>query len=214
MRSATTEAPGWFTGAGGTNGCDSGGRGRDRKTQKEKEVTCEECATPRFGNRVGAHLWSRSDQHRRHRHHDCADHCGGVRHRYSRWKDEAHFAAWLGLTPSRDISGGKVVRQQSRKVKNRVATALRTAAQTLLRSDSYLGARYRFLRTRLGAPKAIKAMARYLACLVYRLFTHGQAWVDRGAAQFEDRRQQRELAALQNKAAANGFKLVSLNNPT
>jgi hypothetical protein len=133
---------------------------------------------------------------------------------YSRWKDEAHFAAWLGLTPSRDISGGKVVRQQSRKVKNRVATALRTAAQTLLRSDSYLGARYRFLRTRLGAPKAIKAMARYLACLVYRLFTHGQAWVDRGAAQFEGRRQQRELAALQNKAAANGFKLVSLNNPT
>ena len=133
---------------------------------------------------------------------------------YSRWKDEAHFASWLGLSPSRDISGGKVVKQRSRKVKNRVATALRTAAQTLLRSDSYLGARYRFLRTRLGAPKAIKAMARYLACLVYRLFIHGQAWVDRGAAQFEDRRQQRELAALQYKAAANGFKLVSLSNPT
>ena len=34
---------------------------------------------------------------------------------------------------------------------------------TLLRSQSYLGAQYRRLRTRLGAPKAITAMARKLA---------------------------------------------------
>jgi transposase len=85
---------------------------------------------------------------------------------FSPWKSEAHFASWLGLTPSRDISGGKVIRQESRKVKNPVAAALRMAASSLLRSESYLGARYRSLRTRLGAPKAIKAMARYLACLV------------------------------------------------
>jgi hypothetical protein len=37
------------------------------------------------------------------------------------------------------------------------------AANALLRSDSYLGARYRSLRTRLGSPKAIKAMARLRA---------------------------------------------------
>lgn len=129
---------------------------------------------------------------------------------FSRWKDEAHFSSWLGLSPSRDISGGKVLKQGTLKVKNRVATALRTAANTLLRSDSYLGARFRSLRTRRGAPKAIKAMARYLACLIYRMFTHGQAWVDRGAQEFENQRAQRELLALQRKAAAHGFKLVNL----
>lgn len=129
---------------------------------------------------------------------------------FSRWKDEAHFSSWLGLSPSRDISGGKVLKQGTLKVKNRVATALRTAANTLLRSDSYLGARFRSLRTRRGAPKAIKAMARYLACLIYRMFTHGQAWVDRGAQEFEKSRAQRELSALQGKAAAHGFKLVNL----
>lgn len=128
---------------------------------------------------------------------------------FSRWKNEAHFTSWLGLTPSRDISGGKVIQQESRMVKNRVATALRMAATTLLRSNSYLGARYRSLRARLGPPKAIKAMARYLACLVYRLFTKGQAWVDRGAREFENRRAQRELSSLQRKAAALGFQLVS-----
>ena len=129
---------------------------------------------------------------------------------FSRWEDEFHFSSWLGLSPSRDISGGKVLKQGTLKVKNRVATALRTAANTLLRSDSYLGARFRSLRTRRGAPKAIKAMARYLACLIYRMFTRGQAWVDRGAQEFENKRAQRELSALQRKAAAHGFKLVNL----
>jgi transposase len=129
---------------------------------------------------------------------------------FSRWSNEAHFSSWLGLSPSRDISGGKVLKQGSHKVKNRVATALRTAANTLLHSDSYLGARFRALQTRRGAPKAIKAMASYLACLIYRMFTRGQAWVDRGAQEFENRRAQRELSSLQRKAAAHGFKLVNL----
>ena len=129
---------------------------------------------------------------------------------FSRWKDELHFSSWLGLSPSRAVSGGKVLKQGTRKIKNRVAAALRTAASTLLHSDSYLGARFRSLRTRRGAPKAIKAMARYLACLIYRMFTHGQAWVDRGAQEFENKRAQRELSALRRKAAAHGFKLVNL----
>jgi transposase len=36
---------------------------------------------------------------------------------FSRWQDEAHFASWLGLSPSRDISGGKVLKQGTLKVK-------------------------------------------------------------------------------------------------
>jgi transposase len=121
---------------------------------------------------------------------------------------EYHFASWLGLTPRRDVSGGKVIRHTRAKSRNRVAGVLRMAANALLRSDSYLGARYRHLRTRLGSPKAIKAMARYLACIIYRLFTKGQAWVDRGAEQFERNRQTRDLARLEAQAGSRGFRLV------
>jgi len=128
---------------------------------------------------------------------------------YSRWKNESHFTSWLGLTPSRDISGGKIVKQESRKIKNPVAIMLRMAASSLIRSESYLGARYRSLRTRLGAGKAIKAMARYLACLVYRMFMHGQDWVDRGTQEFESKRTQRELSSLQRKAANLGYRIVA-----
>jgi len=119
------------------------------------------------------------------------------------------FASWLNLSPKRDISGGKVIRHRREKTSNRVAAVLRMGASTLLRSDSYLGARYRNLRARLGAPKAVKAMARYLACLIYRLLTQGQEWIDRGAERFELQRQQRELSALQRRANSLGFQLVA-----
>ena len=124
---------------------------------------------------------------------------------------ENHFASWLGLTPSKDISGGKVIGTGKRKVQNRVAMAFRMAATTLLNSKTYLGSRYRHLRKQLPSyAAAIKAMARYLAVLVYRLLTCGQAWVDRGAAQYDQRRSEWELASLTSKARAKGFHLVPI----
>jgi len=126
----------------------------------------------------------------------------------SAFPSEGHFASWLELAPRRDISGGKVIKQKTRESKNKVANALRMAAESLSRSDSYLGARYRRLRGRLGGKKAVKAMARYLACLAYRLLTKGQAYVDRGAAYFESRRTEREIVALQRKATELGMQLV------
>jgi transposase len=129
----------------------------------------------------------------------------------SRFQDEKHFTSWMGLAPSQDISGGKIVGRGKKKVKNRVAVVLRTAATTLLKSDSHLGARYRHLRRQLPTFKAaVKAMARYLAVLIYRLLTQGEAWVDRGAAQFERRRTERELSSLHSKAKAKGFTLVPI----
>jgi transposase len=129
----------------------------------------------------------------------------------SRFQDEQHFTSWMGLAPSKDSSGGKAVGPGKKKVKNRVAVVLRTAATSLLQSDSHLGARYRHLRRQLPTFKAaVKAMARYLAVLVYRLLTKGEAWVDRGAAQFERRQTERELSSLQSKAKAKGFTLVPM----
>jgi transposase len=133
----------------------------------------------------------------------------------SGFKTEGHFASWLGLTPSKDISGGKTIGSGKRKVQNRVAMALRMAATTLLNSKTYLGGRYRYLRKRLPShAAAIKAMARYLAVLVYRLLTHGQAWVDHGAAKFEQRRATLEMASLHSRALAKGFKLVPITEGT
>jgi hypothetical protein len=127
----------------------------------------------------------------------------------SRFQDEGHLASWMGLSPSKDITGGKVVGRGKKKVNNRAAVMLRTAATTLLESDTHLGARYRHLRRQLPTHKAaVKAMARYLAVLIYRLLTRGEAWMDRGAAQFEMRRSERDLASLRSKAKAKGYTLI------
>jgi len=127
---------------------------------------------------------------------------------FSAFPDEHHFASWLTLAPQHDISGGKVIRHIPAAGGQRVANALRMATQSLSRSNSYLGARYRRLRSRMEGPVAVKAMARYLACLVYRMVTKGQAYVDRGAAHYEAKRQERERIALQRRATTLGLKLV------
>jgi len=123
----------------------------------------------------------------------------------NKWPTEAHFASWLGLCPDNKITGGKVYRRGSRQVENRAATALRMAATSLWRSKTYLGAKFKRLRTKLGAPKAITAMAHTLARLVYRMLKYGQQYVDKGMAFYEERYQQQQIKWIQKKAKDLGF---------
>jgi len=126
----------------------------------------------------------------------------------SRWKTEAHFSSWLGLCPNNSTSGDKVLGRGTRHVVNRAATALRMAAVTLMRSRTYLGAQYRRLRTKLGAPKAITAMAHRLARLVYRMLKYGQQYVDKGAEYYEHRYRRQQIEFLRKKAAKLGLKIT------
>jgi len=126
----------------------------------------------------------------------------------SRWKTEAHFASWLGLCPDNRISGDKVLARGTRHVLNRAANALRLGASTLLKSQTYLGAQYRRLRSKLGAPKAITAMAHRIARLVYRMLKYGQHYVDKGAEYYEQRNRQQQIEFLRKKAARLGLQLA------
>jgi hypothetical protein len=121
---------------------------------------------------------------------------------------EKHFANWLGLCPTNETSGGKVLKRRTPKVVNRAKVAFRQAASTLLQSKSYLGAQYRRLRTRLGAPKAITAMARKLACLFYRLLTKGQQYVDKGAQYYESRHREQQIRSVLKRARQLGLQVI------
>jgi len=126
----------------------------------------------------------------------------------SAFPSEKRFASWLGLCPTNEQSGGRILNRRTRKVVNRATVAFRNAALTLLRSQSYLGAQYRRLRTRLGAPKAITAMARKLACLFYRLIKHGQQYVDKGTEYYEARYREQQIRSLAKRAQKLGLQLV------
>jgi transposase len=126
----------------------------------------------------------------------------------SRWKTEKNFASWLGLCPDNQVSGGKVLKRGTRQVVNRAATALRLAAWSLIRSKSALGANFRRLRSRLGAPKAITAMAHKLARLVYRMLKFGTDYIDKGMDAYESRHRQQKMKWLTKQAAALNLQLV------
>ena len=91
----------------------------------------------------------------------------------SRWETENHFVSWLRLCPDNRISGDKIIGQGRLRTNNRATIAFKLAASSLRTNHTYLGAQFRRLRTKLGAPAAVKAMGAKLARLVYRMLRYG-----------------------------------------
>ena len=128
----------------------------------------------------------------------------------SRFEDGSALASWLGLCPDNRISGGKVLSVKTRKVKNRAATALRMAAQSLHHSQSFLGHFYRRMRAKLGAPKAITATAHKLARIIYHMVTTGHAYDETICAHNEVQNRQRLEARLRKQARELGLQVVAV----
>lgn len=132
----------------------------------------------------------------------------------SRFPTVKHFTSWLGLCPGSRVTGGKVKSSKTRTVVNRAANAFRMAAQTLCRSNSALGAYYRRMLSRMGAPKAITATAHKLARIFYRLWTSGDRYSDPGIDAYEQQYRDRMLKNLKKKALALGLELIPISNAT
>lgn len=129
----------------------------------------------------------------------------------SKFRSAAAFSSWMGLCPDREISGGKVLRTGMRRVKNRLALALRMAAQSLQGSQSALGAYYRRMRAKLGAPKAITATAHKLARILYHMLTTRQPYEESVFSTCEAHYRQRAEAQLKRQAHALGYSLIPVS---
>jgi hypothetical protein len=127
-----------------------------------------------------------------------------------KWQTENHFVSWLRLCPDNRISGNKVIGKGRLPTNNPISIALKMAASTLRESKTYLGAQFRRLRTRLGAPIAIKAMAAKLARLVYRMLRYGMKYVDQGAAFYELRHRELQIKRLKSKAEKLGYRVTPI----
>ena len=129
---------------------------------------------------------------------------------FSRFPSGPELASWLGLCSDNRVSGGKVLSVKTRKVKNRAATALRMAALSLYRSQSFLGHFYRRMRAKLGAPKAITATAHKLARILYHMVTTGHAYDETICAHNEVQNRQQMEARLRKQARELGLQVVAL----
>src|SRR5262249_32163388 len=132
----------------------------------------------------------------------------------SKFPSEKHFASWLALCPDNRVTGGEVKSSKTRKASNRVATALRRAAQSAGNSHTALGAFHRRMRARLGPAKAITATAHKLSRIFYRMWKHHQAYKDLAMDYYELKFRERTLRSLSKRAASLSFQLVQLQTAT
>jgi transposase len=126
----------------------------------------------------------------------------------SRFRNASAFASWLGLSPEREISGGKTLRTKTRKVKNRAAHALRLGAACLHHAKNYFGEFFRRMKFRLGTPQAITATAHKLARIVYHMLRTKEAYSEAVLARCNEAATKRAEARLRRQAAQMGYVLT------
>jgi transposase len=126
----------------------------------------------------------------------------------SRFPTEKHFASWLRLCPHFEESNAKRKKGHKRKGLNRVAQALRMAAQSVSRMKIPLAVFYHRMKSRLGGKGAITATAHKLALLVYRLLKHGVEYVRQSMDQYAAQVREQAERSLRRKATLLGYDLV------
>lgn len=103
-----------------------------------------------------------------------------------KWSTEKHFTSWLGLAPGQNNSG-KMHRKAKKKGHPAAGQIFRTIAQSLINSKTIaIGAFGRRLRGRKGPRIAIKAMARKIAILYWRMMVKGVDFVEQGISNYEE----------------------------
>lgn len=127
----------------------------------------------------------------------------------SKWPNVKSFASWLGLCPGNKVSGGKILSGRTKPSANRAAQALRLAANVLYRSKTALGAYFRRMRARLGAPKAITAAAHKLARILYTMLKERKSFLEAGQEAYEQAYKERQLRSLKKRAHELGYDLVA-----
>lgn len=131
----------------------------------------------------------------------------------SRFPTVKHFCAWLGLAPRNDISGGKVLRSRTLKVRSRANQAFRQAAESVARSQSSFGRYFRAMRARLRPEQAIVATAHKIARVVYHILTTKEPYREECAEEADRKRQERELKQLARRAQRLGYTLHPVAEP-
>lgn len=126
----------------------------------------------------------------------------------SRWPTVKHFASWLGLSPNNKASAGKIKSRHTKKTSNRASTAFRLAAQAAGRTATAIGAFYRRIRAKHGAPVAITATAHKIARIVYYMLKEKTPFRPQSDKAYSRQQRQRYVKRLQHQAKKLGMQLV------
>lgn len=125
----------------------------------------------------------------------------------NKWRTPEHFTSWLNLSPRPKISGGKLLGHEKRFTNNKATQAFRLAAQTMWQNKGPLGQLYKRLAVRKGSKKAIKAVARKLAVIFYKMVKEKCPYDKTKLERNPEQQRARKLTMLMREASKYGYDL-------
>jgi transposase len=118
----------------------------------------------------------------------------------------AHFASWAGTCPGQHQSAGKSLSTRRRKGNPYLQSILVEAALAATRKKgTYLADKYRRLKSRRGAMRALFAIAHKLACAVHRVLQTGELYQDLGGDYLDLRNKRSTAHALVKRLKSLGY---------
>jgi transposase len=115
----------------------------------------------------------------------------------SRWKNDKHFASWLGLAPNTKISGGKIISSKIPKKKHHAAQSFRMAALSVGKSQTPLGDYFRRIRAKAGGPKAVVATARKIAVVYYQMISKKATYDPALLSMYQEKYKEKKIRQLE-----------------
>lgn len=123
------------------------------------------------------------------------------------WRTEGHFTSWTGLAPG-SAQSGKRHKAKGRQL-NRVGRIFCDIARSVTKTkDSAFGGFYRRLKARRGGLVALKALARKLAAMYWRIMVYGTEYVEEGLKRYQERAELSEQRVLAKLAQKHGMQIV------
>jgi hypothetical protein len=117
-----------------------------------------------------------------------------------KWPTENHFKSWLNLCPNNKISGGKLISSKLLKKKpNAASQAFRIAANTVQRSQHWLGDYFRRMKSRGGNKFAVVATANKIATIFYKMVTQQQEFTPVDLEAYQQKYKQAKIAFYEKK---------------
>ncbi len=119
-----------------------------------------------------------------------------------------HFCSWLSLCPDNRTSAGQCLSTKTRPSANRVAHALRMAAQSCHKADHEFGHYYRRMRAKLGAAEGLVATAHKIARVLYAVMTTRRTYDPSLHEHALEQNRLKRIAKLHAHARHLGFQLL------
>lgn len=117
-----------------------------------------------------------------------------------KWETAKHFVSWLNLCPNNKISGGKLISSALMKKKpNPAGQAFRSAANSVQRSDNWLGDYFRRMKAKGGNRYAIVATASKIATIYYKMVSQKQEFKPVDLTVYQQKYRQAKVIYLERK---------------